>query len=93
MLRPGGELIVGLVPRESPWGKKYTAVGRHGHPFYTHARFYTVSQVESMLNKAGFTHEGCRSTLFQPPDHVAHPEPPRSECSGTAGFVVFRARA
>ncbi len=93
VLRPGGKLIVGLVPRESPWGKKYTAAGRHGHPFYVHARFYTVSQVESMLSKTGFTLEGCRSTLFQPPDCVAQPELPQPECSATAGFVVVRARA
>ena len=93
VLHRDGKLIIGLVPRESPWGKKYAAKGMHGHPFYSHAHFYTVSQVESMLNEAGFTLEGCLSTLFQPPDRVVQPELPRPGCTGAAGFVVFRARA
>ncbi len=92
VLHRDGKLIIGLVPQESVWGKKYTAEGEHGHPFYSHAHFYTVSQVESMLDKAGFTLEGCFSTLFQPPDRVVQPEFPRPGCIGAAGFVVFRAR-
>ena len=93
VLRSGGKLILGFVPRESPWGEKYAAEGMRGHPFYSHAHFYTVSQVESMLNEAGFTLEGCLSTLFQPPDRVVQPELPRPGCTGAAGFVVFRACA
>lgn len=92
VLRPDGKLIVGLVPRESAWGEKYIAEGRRGHPFYSHARFYTVSQVKSLLHKAGFTLEDCTSTLFQPPGRAVEYEAPKEGCGSKAGFVTFVAR-
>lgn len=93
VLRSGGKLILGFVPRESPWGKRYSRVAQEGHPFYSHARFYTIDEAERLLGEAGFAVEGATSTLFQPPGHVERLEPPRPGRSGTAGFVVFRARA
>lgn len=87
----GWEADPRLCPRESPWGKRYSRVAQEGHPFYSHARFYTIDEVERLLGEAGFAVEGATSTLFQPPGHVERLEPPRPGRSGTAGFVVFRA--
>ena len=43
VLRPGGRLVVGLVPLDSAWGRSYEEKGRSGHPFYRHARFQTLA--------------------------------------------------
>jgi len=92
VLREGGGLVVGLVPAESPWGRRYTALGKEGHPFYSRARFYTVAEVKKLLSAAGFSLERCYSTLYQPPGDVRHVEKPREGCDPQAGFVVFLAR-
>ncbi len=92
VLWEGGGLVVGLVPAESPWGRRYTALGREGHPFYSRARFYTVAEVKELLFAAGFSLERCYSTLYQPPGGVRSVEEPREGCDPRAGFVAFLAR-
>lgn len=92
VLYPDGKLIVGLVPRESAWGEKYTVEGQRGHPFYSHAKFYTVSEIESLLEKAGFYSRRCVSTLFHPPGRTVEYEAPKEGCDPEAGFVTFIAQ-
>lgn len=92
VLHPRGSLVIGFVPRESPWGKKYVQEGQRGHPFYSHAKFYTVSEIESLLKRAGFYLRGCVSTLFQPPGRVVEYEAPKEDCDPKAGFVALIAR-
>lgn len=90
-LKRGGKAVIGLVLRESPWGRFYQAKGEEGHRFYRHATFYSYEEVESFLRQAGFEIERVLSTLFQKPGEVKHMEPPQEGFSSDAGFMIILA--
>ena len=92
VLKPEGSLVVGLVPREGPWGRRYQAQSREGHPFYSHARFYSTQELKNLLFGAGFQIERLLSTLLQPPGGVRELEAPREGYHPNAGFVVVVAQ-
>jgi len=48
-------VVACIVPRGSPWGVYYMAQAAAGHPFYSHAKFYTVAEVVEMAKAAGLT--------------------------------------
>jgi SAM-dependent methyltransferase len=92
ILSPGGQVILGMVLDESPWGKAYRALGTDGHPFYSLARFYRAGEILDWLKEAGFFSVRIISTLFQPPGRATYdPEFPRPGYDPAAGFTVFRA--
>ncbi len=92
VLRPGGQVILGMVLKESPWGRTYHALGTNGHPFYSLARFYTFQEILRWLRETGFSSIEIISTLFQHPDRSAYDsEAPRQGYDPSAGFTVFRA--
>jgi len=68
VLRKDGSIIIGMVPRDSPWGVFYEEKKRAGHPFYSSARFYTLEDVRELLQTAGLKISRIRSTLLQRPD-------------------------
>ncbi|MDP6667876.1 MAG: methyltransferase domain-containing protein, partial [Dehalococcoidia bacterium] len=39
VLRPDGELVLGVIPRDTQWADEYTHRGREGHPIYSAAHF------------------------------------------------------
>lgn len=88
ILRPGGRLVVGLVPLDSAWGCSYEEKGRAGHPFYRHARFQSLAEHRRMLATAGLGLVEARSNLLQAPsdEHVAEPVHPGVVAG--AGFVA-----
>ncbi len=88
-LKRSGKVVLGLVLRESPWGRFYRAKGEEGHRFYQHATFYSYEEVESFLRQAGFEIERVLSTLFQKTGEVKHMEPPQEGFSPDAGFAVI----
>jgi ubiquinone/menaquinone biosynthesis C-methylase UbiE len=90
-LKRDGKAVLGLVLRESPWGRLYQAKGEGGHRFYQHAIFYSYDEVETLLNQAGFEIERVISTLFQKPGNIEHMEPPQEGFSPYAGFAVIMA--
>ena len=92
VLRPGGRLVVGLVPLDSAWGRSYEEKGRAGHPFYRHARFQTLAEHRRMLATAGFRLVECRSTLLQTPSDEPLTEPVRRDAVAGAGFVALAAQ-
>ena len=92
VLRPGGRLVVGLVPLDRAWGRSYEEKGRAGHPLYRHARFQTLADHRRMLAMAGFRLVEARSTLFQTPRDEPVAEPVRREAIAGAGFVVLAAQ-
>ncbi len=92
VLRPGGRLILAVVPRNSTWGQRYGTMGRAGNPFYRDARFYTVDELVGLLSDEGFTVIGRRSTLFQPPSEEPYFEAARDGASEDAGFVALAAK-
>jgi len=86
-----GILVVCIVPRESDWGRYYAELGVMGHPFYKHARFYSVDEVVELASSIGFVVEGVVGTLTYPPGEVERVEEP-VEYSGTEGFACIRFR-
>ena len=92
VLRPGGRLVVGLVPLDSAWNRSYEEKGRAGHAFYRHARFQTLAEHRRMLATAGFRLVEARSTLFQAPSEEPVVEPVQSGAVAGAGFVALAAR-
>lgn len=91
VLRPGGRLVVGLVPLDSAWVRSYEEKGRAGHPFYRHARFLTIDVHRRMLVAAGFKIVESRSTLVQAPCDTPVAEPVRRGVAAGAGFVALAA--
>ena len=89
ILVPGGKVALGLVLRESPWGRFYQRKQQQGHRFYKYATFYSYDEVIGLLEEAGFLLEKVVSTLFQEPDRVEHMESPRNGYSADAGFTVL----
>lgn len=92
VLVPGGHLVLGTVPLESPWGEKLDAKRRAGHPFYKDARFFELSTVLENVSMAGFELVEVRSTLLFPPDAKYEIGHSRSGFSENAGFVVLVGR-
>jgi SAM-dependent methyltransferase len=45
ILMPGGKIVLGLVLKESSWGKFYQQKKKQGHRFYKYATFYTYDEV------------------------------------------------
>ena len=89
ILAPGGKIVLGLVLKDSPWGKFYEQKKREGHRFYKYATFYRYDEVVTLLEEAGFLIEEVVSTLFQEPDRVEQIELPRRGFSPDAGFVII----
>jgi len=63
VLEQKGHLLVGIVPRDSPWGRHYQQKGHEGHPFYCVARFYTPGKVIKLAEAASLEFTGAASTL------------------------------
>lgn len=91
VLKPGGFLLLGLVPKNSPWGQIYMAKGQQGHPFYSAATFYTTAEIAAMGERAGFRLEASRSCLVEGPDSVDTAyQPPKDGIVSGAGFVCMQ---
>ena len=88
VLKSGGSFVVGFVDSESPLGKEYQA-RKDKTAFYQEARFYSVEQVVSRLQKNGFGSLTFRQTLFRPQPELEEVEPVK-EGHGEGSFVVVR---
>jgi len=89
ILMPGGKIVLGLVLKESPWGRFYQTQKEEGHRFYKYATFYRYDEVAKLLEQAGFSIEQVISTLFQRPGKVKRMELPQKGYSSSAGFTVI----
>ena len=89
ILIPSGKLVLGLVLKESPWGKLYQQKKNEGHRFYKQATFYSRDEVVKLLVQAGFVTEKIVSTLFQKPGEVHRMEVPKEGYSPDAGFTII----
>jgi SAM-dependent methyltransferase len=89
ILKSEGKIVLGLVLRESPWGKFYQSKKMDGHRFYKYATFYSYQEVERLLVDSGFTIEKAVSTLSQKPGEVKEMETPKEWLSVEAGFTII----
>ncbi|WP_434731169.1 class I SAM-dependent methyltransferase [Thermogladius sp. KZ2Tp1] len=92
ILKPEGRLVVGFIPSDSPWGTFYSRLKERGHKFYSHARFYSLSELTGMLELSGFETELLVSTLRSPPGSPEVLETPVLGLAPGASFLVIRAR-
>jgi len=94
ILRNEGKLVLGIVPRDSSWGRFYLEKKERGHPFYSVAHFYTVREAVHLSEKVGFKLETVLSTLFEEPAECTNIRfyPPLPEPTKNAGFVCIRLR-
>ena len=91
IVRRGGAVIACIVPRESPWGRRYAEEGRAGHPFYSAAQFFTVAEVEEMMRRAGLSIDRRIGVLSFPPGTPPRREEPREDGDmEDMGFVCVR---
>ena len=88
VLKSGGLLIIGFVDRESPLGKEYQK-RKDKSAFYKGATFYSVGELVTFLEKAGFTDFAFRQTLFNPPGDMEKVDPVKKG-HGEGSFVVVR---
>lgn len=89
VLRPGGRLLTGLVPADSPWGRLYAQKARQGHLFYTPAKFYTCEQVARLAEAEGLAFRDARSALLAPPEAPEIDPSLRAGVVPGAGFVAM----
>jgi len=75
-----------IVPKGSPWGRRYREAAARGHAFYAKARFYTVREVVEM---AGVALSCVVATLYHGPDTAEAVEEPREVSVGEAEEVSF----
>ena len=68
VVAPGGAVVLGIVPAESPWGRRYRSLADAGHPYYRQARFFTTEQVTAALAAADLSVSCIRSSLLWPPE-------------------------
>jgi SAM-dependent methyltransferase len=92
LLKPEGCVIVGIINRESVWGRLYIQKKAEGHPIYKHARFYSAPELLNILKTAGLDVESSTSSLFQPPSSNPYREEAHPGLSEDAGFICIRAR-
>jgi len=91
VLKKDARAVVGLLPRDGPWGRFYSTRGAKGHRFYSRAVFRSPRQVSELAESAGFHPEGGMSGLFESPQGVGESfAPPRQGVFGDAGFVAMR---
>lgn len=86
ILKPQGTLIIGFIDRESELGRHYSQK-KEQSSFYSDATFYSVSELEALLTKAGFSDFAYRQTLV--PGEIT--DLTVREGHGSGGFVVIQA--
>jgi ubiquinone/menaquinone biosynthesis C-methylase UbiE len=89
VLRPGGLVVLGLVPAGSPWGEAILQKKEGGHPFYRYINLLASREVMVMLREAGFKIIAQRSALLEPPNVFTGQADCREGLVGKAGFVVL----
>jgi hypothetical protein len=58
ILKVGGKLILGFVPRNTCIGEFYVYKGLGGHRFYKYAKFFTEGEIERIANSEGLLIRG-----------------------------------
>ncbi|MBN1367397.1 MAG: methyltransferase domain-containing protein [Dehalococcoidales bacterium] len=91
ILAQNGKIVLGLVLKDTNWGRYYLKKKEAGHRFYKYATFYSFNEVSILLKQAGFVIERIVSTLFQKPEEVLRMEEPKEGYFSNAGFTIILA--
>ncbi len=89
VLKPGGELVIGLIDRTSELGQHYLA-HQAENVFYREATFYSADEVRQLLHDTGFIDPVWVQTLSKTLDETREIEP---LCAGygQGAFVAVKA--
>jgi len=74
VVRPGGRVIIGMIDRGSPPGRKYETKKKTGM-FFRHACFYSTEQVLTWLTALGCYDIQTCQTLFGDPGQLEEEQP------------------
>ncbi|WP_440955414.1 class I SAM-dependent methyltransferase [Methanosarcina sp. Mfa9] len=90
VLKPGGQIVIGMLDRESPLGQYYVEKQKESS-FSSGARFLSAVEVSGLLAGLGYEKlESCQ-TLSGIPEEIEEVELPE-EGTGKGGFAVLSAR-
>jgi ubiquinone/menaquinone biosynthesis C-methylase UbiE len=89
ILKPRGNVIIGLVDRESPLGKIYQKM-KEQNKFYRMATFYSTKEVISYLEKSNFNNMKIVQTVFGDIQKIDKVQTFKTGY-GEGGFVVINA--
>lgn len=87
ILKPHGEIILGIIDKNSPLGKKYQEE-KSSNKFYRDAHFHSTEEITALLKNSGFHHFQYWQTLTQANEEET--EQPQ-QGSGKGSFVVIKA--
>lgn len=89
ILKHNGRIIVGLVDKKSPLGRKYLK-SKQDNIFYRWATFYSTDEIILHLNKIGFKNIETVQTVF---GNIKNVKQVQQFCQGygKGGFVVIKA--
>ncbi|MEW6282887.1 MAG: class I SAM-dependent methyltransferase [Candidatus Eremiobacterota bacterium] len=91
VLRPEGNILIGEIEADSPWGYSIMRKKQEGHPFYREATLLSAERVADLLQRAGMRPIAFASTLLDSRPGEVKPEPPRMGLVQRAGFVCILA--
>jgi len=89
VLKPGSNLIIGFIDKDSPVGVLYQQQ-KNESVFYKVATFYSVDEVTSYLKKTGFKNLNFAQTIFHRLSEIKNLEPIKKGY-GKGSFVVVKA--
>ena len=89
VLKKRGALILGLLDRESSWGKFYERKAAKS-PFYKCPHFFSPKEILQIFRDISMEFKAAFQTLLQPPPDVKYEEEPMRGY-GQGGFVVLKA--
>jgi ubiquinone/menaquinone biosynthesis C-methylase UbiE len=90
VLKPGGQLLIGMIDQASPLGRAYEA-HKEASKFYRQARFYPVSRVLGWLQDLAYAPVKTCQTIFGDLSGLTSPQPARPG-HGAGAFAVISAR-
>jgi SAM-dependent methyltransferase len=90
VLKPGGQLLIGMIDQASPLGRSYEA-HKEESKFYRQARFYPASRVLGWLKDLAYEPVKTCQTIFSDLRRITSPEAVR-EGHGAGAFAVLAAR-
>jgi ubiquinone/menaquinone biosynthesis C-methylase UbiE len=87
VLKPGGQILMGMIDKDSPLGRSYEA-HKQESKFYRPARFYSAPQVLEWLDRLAYKKVQTCQTIFKPLREIVGFEPVK-DGHGEGGFVVI----
>lgn len=88
ILKPGGEIVLGIINKDSKLGRKYEN-DKSKNKFYEYAHFHTPQEITSFLQQANFYDFSFWNTLTE--THTDQIEQPKQGI-GKGSFVVIKAK-